>query len=232
MMRTTFGLILWGALGLWSAAACAADPWQNCQIMPKSDRLLLRVGGQVTGNVYQIPWPAAVQHIEGQWLWISDDGGYDVPAISGWVSKDEVLKVDEAQKYYLGLLQTCDAPWLHWLIGICLEEKRESTSAQEEYLRCLELRLDPSDADAVRRALPGAVAGEPNLLDAAVRLLRSQSSTAKSAEDAAAAANALRDLAQTADTAGLRRPQVLFEAGEALRKAFGLKVAEERQAPR
>ena len=82
-----------GGVGLVVCRGLRRRPWQNCQIMPKSDRLLLRVGGQVTGNVYQIPWPAAVQHIEGQWLWISDDGGYDVPAISGWVSKDEVLKV-------------------------------------------------------------------------------------------------------------------------------------------
>ena len=110
------------------------------------------------------------------------------------MSKDEVLKADEAQKYYLGLLQTCDVPWLHWLIGICLEEKRESTSAQEEYLRCLELRLDPSDADAVRRRCRGRWQGSRICSMLRFACCDRESSTAKSAEDAAAAANALGDL--------------------------------------
>ena len=82
MLKANLGLILWGALGLWAAAASAADPWQNSQIMPKSDQLLLRVGRECTGDVYQIEWPATVERIEGQWLWIADHGGYHVPAIS------------------------------------------------------------------------------------------------------------------------------------------------------
>ena len=137
MFRTNLRLVLWGVLGLWAAAACAADPWQNCRIMPKSDQLLLRVGREITGDVYQIAWPATVERIEGQWLWIADHGGYRVPAVSGWVSKDEVLKFDEAHDYYMEFLQTADAPWVHWFVGICLEERKESETAQEEYLKSL-----------------------------------------------------------------------------------------------
>ena len=39
----------------------------------------------------------------------------------------------------------------------------------------------------------------------------------------------MKDLAHTAETAGFRRPQVHFETGEALRRAFRLKTAEERK---
>ena len=189
MFRTNLRFVLWGALGLWAAAASAADPWQNAQIMPKSDQLMLRVGGEVAGDVHQIEWPATVERIEGQWLWIADHGGYHVPAISGWVSKDEMLKLGEAHDWYMDMLQNYDAPWLHWLIGICLENRRESGPAEEEYLKCLSLKAGPHDAEAVRRA----VEGQPNLLDAAVRLLRSWTLASNSAEEAATAASVLKD---------------------------------------
>ena len=225
MFQTNFRLVLWGVLSLWAAAACAADPWQNARVMPKSDQLLLRSDGEVTGNVYQIEWPATVERIEGQWLRITDHGGYHVPAISGWVSKDEVLKLDEAHDHYMGILQTDDAPWLHWLMGICLESTKESGTAEEEYLQCLDLKEKPHDVDAVRRV----VEGQPNMLDAAVRLLRSQTGATKSVDEAVTAANLLKDLSSIAENAGFRRPQVLFERAETLRKAYRLKVAEERR---
>ena len=225
MFRTNLRLIFSGVFGLWAAMACAADPWQNALIMPKSDQLLLRVGGEFTGDAHQIEWPAAVERIEGQWLWIADHGGYHVPVISGWVSKDEVLKLDEAHDYYMGVLQTDNAPWLHWLIGICLETRKESAPAQEEYLQCLNLKAEPRDADAMRRA----VEGQPNLLDAAVRLLRLQTLATNSVEEAVTAANVHRDLRAAAENAGFRRPYVHFERAEALRRAFSLNVAEERK---
>ncbi len=225
MFRTNLRFVFWGALGFWAAAASAADPWQNAQIMPKSDQLLLRIGGEVAGDVHQIEWPATVERIEGQWLWIADRGGYHVPAISGWVSKDEVLKLAEAHDYYMDILQTYDAPWLHWLIGICLESRKESTPAEEEYLKCLSLNAESHDADAVRRA----VEGQPNLLDAAVRLLRSQTLATNSVEQAVMAANVLKELAPNVEAAGYRRPYVHFERAEALRRAFGRNVAEEQK---
>ena len=193
--------------------------------MPKSDQLLLRIGREVAGDAYQIEWPATVERIEGQWLWIADHGGYHVPAVSGWVSKDDVLKVDEAYDYYRGILETDDAPWLHWFVGICLENRKESVSAQEEYSKCLNLKAEPSDADAVRRA----VEGQPNLLDAAVRLLRSRLDATKSVDEAVAAANTLKDFTPTAENAGFRRPHIIFERAEALGRAYRQNVAAERK---
>ena len=227
MFRTNLRLILWGALGSWAAAACAADPWQNCRIMPKSDQLLIRDGREITGDVYQIAWPAAVDRIEGQWLKVVDHGGYHVPAVSGWVSKDEVLKFDEAHSYYMEFLRTSDPPWVHWLVGICLEEGNESETAQEEYLKSLSVAS--GDINTVRMAVRTAVEMNPNLLDAAVRLERLKAGEAKPAEEAVAAADQIQSLAEAAERSGIRRPYAHFEQAEALHKAFRLKLAEERK---
>jgi tetratricopeptide (TPR) repeat protein len=230
MFRTNLRLILWGALGSWAAAACAADPWQNCRIMPKSDQLLIRDGREITGDVYQIAWPATVERIEGQWLKVVDNGGYRVPAVSGWVSKDEVLKFDEAHAHYMESLRTADAPWVHWLVGICLEERNESETAQEEYLKSLSAA--PGDTNAVRMAVRTAVEMNPNLLDPAIRLERLKATEAKSAEEAVAAAGQIQSLSEAAARSGIRRPHALFEQAEALHKAFRLKLAEERKNTR
>ena len=70
-------------------------------------------------------------------------------------------------------------PWLHWLMGIYLENKRESKAAQEEYLECL--KVSPGSPDvAVRMAAENA----PQLFDAAVRWARLNGTTAKSADEA------------------------------------------------
>ena len=191
--------------------------------MPKSDQLVLRVGGEYVADVYAIEWPASVERVDGQWLWIADNSGYRVPAVAGWVSKDDVLNVDEAHDYYMEILQTADAPWLHWFVGICLETSRETETAQDEYARCL--NVSPCDGNAVQ----AAVDRNANLLDAAVRLQRLQAAEVKSAAEAAAAADMLKSLSETAARDGIRRPYVYFEQAEALRKAFRLKVAEERK---
>jgi hypothetical protein len=191
--------------------------------MPKSDQLLLRVGQGIAGDVYQIAWPATVERIEGQWLWVVDHGGYHVPAVSGWVSKDEVLKFNEAHGYYMEFLRTADAPWVHWLVGICLEESKESETAQEEYFKSLSAA--PGDTNALRMA----VETNPNLLDAAIRLERLKATEAKSAEEAVAAAGQLQSLSEVAERSGIRRPHALFEQAEALHKAFRLKLAEEQK---
>jgi hypothetical protein len=191
--------------------------------MPKSDQLVLRAGPQFTADVYAIEWPATVERIEGQWLRISDHSGYGVPPVSGWVSKEEVLNVADAHNHYLELLQTTDAPWIHWLLGICLEQSRESVTAQDEYARSL--NVPSRDPNAVR----ATVEKDANLLDAAVRLERLQASAAKSAEEAAATAAALQDLFQTAARIGAHRPYVLFEQAEAFRKGYRSKLAEVRR---
>ncbi len=223
MFRTNLRLVLWGALCCWAAAASAADPWQNARIMPKSDQVLLRCGREVTGDAYQIAWPAAVERIEGQWLRVTDQGGYCVPPVSGWVRKDEVLKLNQANSYYTDLLKTADSPWIHWLVGICLEEQKESATAQEEFLKGLD--AVPGDNDGVWMA----VQANPNRLDAAVRLERLKVAGTKSSDEALAAANRIQGLAEAAQSNGVRRPQTIIEQADALQKAYRLKLSEERK---
>ena len=210
-------LVLRGCRGL------GRDPWHNARIMPKSDQVLLRCGREITGDAYQIALPATVERIEGQWLRVADQGGYRVPPVSGWVRKDEVLKLNQANSHYTELLQTADSPWIHWLVGICLEEQKESATAQEEFLKAL--GAVPGDNDAVWMA----VEANPNLLDAAVRLERLKVAETKSSGEAVAAANRIQSLAEAAQSNGIRRPQAIFEQAEALQKAYRLKLSEERK---
>jgi hypothetical protein len=233
MFPKTFHVVLWGLLGLSASAAYAVDPWQGSSIMPKSDQVVLRVGGEDTADVYAIEWPASVERIEGQWLWISDHGGYRVPPVAGWVSKDDVLKVADAHDYYMRILQTMDAPWVHWLVGICLEKNGEKETAQAEYARSLNVPASGGGEGSVRvdgNAVQMAVERNANLLDAAVRLERLQAAAGKSAEEAATAADLLQKLAETVERDGIRRPYLCFERAEALRKAFRSQVAEERKS--
>jgi hypothetical protein len=115
-------------------------------------------------------------------------------------------------------------------LGICLEEKKESKTAQEEYLKSMSVA--PGDIDTVRTAVRTAVEMNPNLLDAAVRLERLKATEAKSAEEAVGAADQIQSLSEAAQRSGIRRPYALFEQAEALHKAFRLKLAEERKKVR
>jgi hypothetical protein len=185
--------------------------------MPKSDQLVIRVGQEIVGDMYQIEWPVTVERVEGQWLRISDQGGYGLPPISGWVSKEDVLQLGEAHEHYVGAVRRADAPCVHWLIGVYLESKRETQSARKEYMECLGLTADAPDAE-----VPAAAGRGPCMLDAAVRLVRIRATEAKSAAEAMAAADMLRGLSDTAASAGVRRPRVVFEYAEALRRAYHL----------
>ena len=206
-------------VAFWSAAACGAAGWNNSRIMPKSDQVVLRVGQAVTANVYQIEWPAVVERVEGQWLWIVDRNGYSVPPASGWVSNEDVLKLSDAHQYYLDALQTANEPWLHWLAGICLEAKNDRQSAAEEYGQCL-----GASADNV-----ALVEREPVLLDAALRLARLKSTAARTAKEAELAAGTLASLALAGEVSGPSPSELWCEWGDALRRAYGLKVAEARK---
>ncbi len=222
MLRTNLRLIVWSALGLWAAAATAADPWQGARIMPKSDQVLLRTGQEITGDVYQIEWPANVERIEGQWLFVSDQGAIGVPATSGWVRKDDVLKLAEAQAHYTKFLENADAPWVHWLLGICLQEQNESSVAQQEFLKALG---GVPDNDV---AVSGAVETNPNMMDAAIHLESVKADSARFAKDVETAANRLRSLGELAKSRGIRRPHAFFLQAEAFNRAYRLKLQEER----
>ena len=74
-----------------------------------------------------------------------------------------------------------------------------------------------------------AAENAPQLFDAAVRWARLKGTTAKSADEAVEAAGLLHDLSEIARQSGMRRPQLLFDQAEILRKAYHSAVAKERK---
>ena len=89
------------------------------------------------GTVDDIEWPTEVEAVEGQWLWIEDKGGYHYPPVSGWVNASDVLEIEhrdlmlhDAYTYYTGELEKSDDPWLHWALGIYLENAGETRSTR------------------------------------------------------------------------------------------------------
>ena len=74
-----------------------------------------------------------------------------------------------------------------------------------------------------------AAENAPQLFDAAVRWARLKGTTAKSADEAVQAAGLLHDLGEIARQSGMRRPQLLFDQAEVLRKAYHSAAAKERK---
>jgi hypothetical protein len=160
MYSTNLRFAMWCVLSWVTVASYAADSWHGAQIMPKSASLILQVGGPAppaptgrifvptgsscTGTVYDVEWPATVDVVEGQWLWVEDRGGYRCPSVSGWVNSNDVLKLadpdlklHDAYACYTGELKKGNDPWLHWMLGICLENNKETKAACKEYCEAL-----------------------------------------------------------------------------------------------
>jgi hypothetical protein len=141
-----------------SSAPPLQPPWDGASIMPRRLDLQVQIGCGAPPpppkrnelpkcsqrSIFEFEWPATVSRVEGQWLWIEDQGGYAVPRCAGWVSTRDVLRLDttgnppDAQSYYTEQLrQQPGASWLHWLRGICLEAKGQAKAAQREYEKAL-----------------------------------------------------------------------------------------------
>jgi tetratricopeptide (TPR) repeat protein len=209
--------LFWCALTLSTAASYAGDTWKGAQIMPKSVGLVLEVGGRapappasrgsalldrgVTGTVYDVAWPARVLVEEGQWLWIEDYSGYSVPPKRGWVSTEDALRFDDPERlkepfaYYTNQARISNEPWLHWLIGICLEREEETVGAREEYRTAFE--------------------ADGGLFDAKVRFWRLKAMSAGSAAEAQAAAEKIQGIGTRIPS----RPCVALAEAEAWEKA-------------
>ena len=154
MKSNSLRIGLFSCIVISTALAIAADPWNGARIMPKSPTLQLRVEDSTTGGVYQVSWPATVENVEGQWLWIEDNSGASGQAVAGWVSKEEVLMLADANEFYLKGIESSGAPWLHWFRGIVLEESQQPAAAGAEY----RAYLNPGQ-DVPRR---GGVSWPPN----------------------------------------------------------------------
>ena len=129
-----------------ATAASGADKWRGARVVPKSDQVRLQTARQYSGSVYDLAWPARVQKIEGQWLWLADDGSRSVPPVAGWVRKDDVLPLDDVQDWATSELPVQPTAWLYWMRGLYWEQRGESEIARLDYQAALE--MDPKLADA------------------------------------------------------------------------------------
>jgi tetratricopeptide (TPR) repeat protein len=144
LLKRLFLLVLLGCGVLVGHPAIAAD-WIGKKIMPKSDTVALRVDGRVSGNVYNIQWPAVVKTVDGNWLWIEDDGGTS-PA-GGWIRSDDAVLFNGALNQINSRLVTgSQAGGQYWLRGICWENAQEFDLAAKDYAAAVQLQ--PMNPDA------------------------------------------------------------------------------------
>jgi hypothetical protein len=149
--------------------ARAVDPWQRAAVLPKSSQVRLmgyehRVTSRDAGSVFQIAWPASVEKIDGQWIFIRDEGGYSSPPVAGWVRKRDMLRasgedvpVDESPgKFYIARIQEEPqnpevAVW-HWLRGIYFESpaRGEQEIAIADYCAAVHFACGEPDPDSVK----------------------------------------------------------------------------------
>ncbi|MGH7135569.1 MAG: hypothetical protein ACREHD_07505, partial [Pirellulales bacterium] len=155
--RSIIAVFLVLAFGL--PARSTAAPAKDDLVLPKNSYLRVEesAGGQSApqwADRVSIGWPVKVRSVNGQWLQISDDGGYTSRGkkrAAYWVRKDEMLKSDEKDtpSNYSGQIEalwlTCggriDAlprqtkaqlARLYWLRGICWERKTPERGAEPQ----------------------------------------------------------------------------------------------------
>ncbi|HJT36366.1 MAG TPA: tetratricopeptide repeat protein [Pirellulales bacterium] len=113
-----------------SVGTAAERDWQGETVMVK-ETAIPQVGAKKF-RWNDIPMPATVEKVNGQWLWLG----------VAWVKQDEVLLLDDAPAYYTELLNrgTHDN-WAYALRGLSWLTKREYDSAVKDLTEAL--RLEP-----------------------------------------------------------------------------------------
>ncbi|HET6882727.1 MAG TPA: hypothetical protein VFI31_21345 [Pirellulales bacterium] len=115
-------------------------------ILPRNASLRLETapGGRSApqwADRVNIGWPAKVSSVNGQWLQISDEGGYTLagrPRALGWVRKDDVLGIndDGTLSAFASRIERArsasnqELARLHWLRGICREAETPKRYAE------------------------------------------------------------------------------------------------------
>lgn len=153
MFKSQFLVFL--CLSLTSLVAPAAERSVG-KVLPISDRVLLRVGNRIVGDVYSIAWPTTVTTTDGLWLWVEDDGGSGPTFVGGWLRTDDVIPLVKALEYFNArLLADPPSASSYWLRGVCWEQASEFNLAAKDYDAAL--RLDPLNR-AARLGLARALA--------------------------------------------------------------------------
>lgn len=120
------------------------DLYSGNEILPKHERLVVKIGSKPVADEADFEWPVRVERVNGQWLWITDDGSHHVEwqanqgwvpkPIRGWVSKNDVILLEsdpiekkDALEYFTECLrENGNAGWAYWLRGVILGEKKNN----------------------------------------------------------------------------------------------------------
>ncbi len=223
MASNSLRLALWISLGLFASAACGSDPWNGARIMPRSDQVGLRVDCEETGGAYQIEWPATVARRGAMAL---DRQRRRVSCARG-VRLDQQGRRADAQRS--ARLLHADAEDLRRAVA-SLAYRHLLGKQQRVGVRTRRVsRLPGASArcarpgGAERGATESPTAGRGNAAGAL------SAASPRSADEAVTAASLLLGLAQTAEQAGMHRPELLFDQADILRKAYRRSVTDERQ---
>lgn len=131
-----------GAFGLLAVAGAArGDKYQDKKIMPKHENLNVWVSSERVGTEFNFYWPVKVEHVNGQWLWISDDGSHNIEQqadekwihrpIEGWVSKNDVILLEDDPIEHKGAIDYFNERlrddsgdgWAYWQRGLLFSDK-------------------------------------------------------------------------------------------------------------
>jgi tetratricopeptide (TPR) repeat protein len=129
------------ALATPAGIAHGADPYLNQSIVPKFEHLTARADSQPVGTEMDFDWPLPVERVNGQWLWITDDGHFSVAGQprGGWVSKNDVVLINNdpiAKKSAIDYFTEClerdhHAGWAYWFRGVLLAYENEDWPAAQ-----------------------------------------------------------------------------------------------------
>lgn len=133
-MLTMLSRMAVGLLGVVLTSFCGADEWVGKRVFWK-DSAVAKVGTEVVDKYKVLSWPAKVEDVNGEWLWLGN----------AWVMKTECMSLEQALEYFTGELRrdpTSTATWIRR--AICWTEQGDFNRTIKDYDEAI--RLDPNMA--------------------------------------------------------------------------------------
>jgi hypothetical protein len=130
--KRLFGLIAMVVCAGATGTIRAGDKYQDQKIMPKHEHVIVHTQSMPQASEMDFEWPVTVERVDGQWLWIRNDGSYSMLGrpVAGWISKNDVILIKDdpienkksAHDYYTEQIQRdSNAGWAYWLRGVLYE---------------------------------------------------------------------------------------------------------------
>ena len=138
-----------------TATAAEGVAWVGREILAKRPDVRLKVGQQPGASVAELPQPMRVENEQGAWVWV------DLAGQAGWLKKDDVVPLDEAEAYFSEVLQKEPKnAWAYNLRGLVREQQGDLDAAIDDFSQAL--ASDPQLAVALNnRGIAYDRKGEP-----------------------------------------------------------------------